>query len=110
VGLELGPFSIVSTIEELLGRNSSGFGLGNREYGHGDSLRWPLDTLYPQKLALSSPASGDRSAGIVRSRTKATEFVFVLVFFFSVVLASFFLKSTDVFHFLKFFSNFSSEK
>jgi hypothetical protein len=31
--------------------------------------------LYPQKLALTSPTSGDRSAGIVRSRTKATELV-----------------------------------
>ena len=31
--------------------------------------------LYPQKLALTSPTSGGRSVGIVRSRTKATEFV-----------------------------------
>jgi hypothetical protein len=29
--------------------------------------------LYPQKLALSSPAGGGRAVGIVRSRTKATE-------------------------------------
>jgi hypothetical protein len=29
VGLEQGPLSLVSTIEELLGRNSSGFGLEN---------------------------------------------------------------------------------
>jgi hypothetical protein len=29
----------VSTIEELLGRNSSGSGLENREYGRGDTLR-----------------------------------------------------------------------
>jgi hypothetical protein len=29
----------VSTIEELLGRNSSGSGLENREYGRGDPLR-----------------------------------------------------------------------
>jgi len=34
--------------------------------------------LYPQKLALISPTGGGRSVGIVRSRTKATEF---LVFF-----------------------------
>jgi hypothetical protein len=32
--------------------------------------------LYPQKLALTSPTSGGRSVGIVRSRTKATEFSF----------------------------------
>ena len=32
--------------------------------------------LYPQKLALTSPTSGGRSVGIVRVRTKATEFSF----------------------------------
>jgi hypothetical protein len=32
-------------------------------------------TLYSQELALTSPASGGRSVGIVRSRTKATQFV-----------------------------------
>jgi hypothetical protein len=37
-------------------------------------LRWPRNTLYPQKLALTSPTSGGRSVGIVRLRTKATEF------------------------------------
>ena len=31
--------------------------------------------LYPQKLALTSPTGGGRSAGIVRSRTKARELV-----------------------------------
>jgi len=35
--------------------------------------------LYPQKLALTSPTGGGRSVGIVRSRTKATEFIFSLV-------------------------------
>jgi hypothetical protein len=39
VGLERGPLRLVSTIEELLGRNSSGSGLENREYGRGDPLR-----------------------------------------------------------------------
>jgi hypothetical protein len=39
VGLERGALSLVSTIEELLGRNSSGSGLENREYGRGDPLR-----------------------------------------------------------------------
>jgi hypothetical protein len=50
-------------------------GLENREYGRGDPLRWPRDTLYPQKLALTSPTSGGSSVGIVRLRAKATEFV-----------------------------------
>jgi hypothetical protein len=33
-------------------------------------------TFYPQKLALTSPTSGGRSVGIVRSWTEAMEFVF----------------------------------
>jgi hypothetical protein len=40
-----------------------------------------LPTLYPQKLALTSPTSGGRSIGIVRSRTHATDFSFFLVFY-----------------------------
>jgi len=31
--------------------------------------------LYPQNLALTSPTGGGRSVGIVRVRTKATEFL-----------------------------------
>jgi hypothetical protein len=42
----------------------------------GNPLRWPRNTLYPQKLALTSPTSGGRSVGTVRSRTKTTEFSF----------------------------------
>jgi hypothetical protein len=79
VGLERGPLSLVNTIEEPLGRKCSGFGLENREYGRGDPSRWPRSSLYPQKLALTSPTSGGRSAGIVLSRTQATEFSLVLV-------------------------------
>jgi len=33
--------------------------------------------LYPQKLALTSPTGGGCSVGIVRVRTKATEFFFI---------------------------------
>jgi hypothetical protein len=72
VGLERCPLSLVNTIEELLGRTSSGSGLENREYGRGDPLRWPRDTLYLQKLALTSPTRGGSPVGIVRLRTKAT--------------------------------------
>jgi hypothetical protein len=39
VGLERGPLSLVSITEELLGRNSSGSGLENKEYGRGAPLR-----------------------------------------------------------------------
>ena len=35
--------------------------------------------LYLQKLALTSPTGGGRSVGIVRVRTKATEFVFFVL-------------------------------
>jgi hypothetical protein len=37
--------------------------------GRGDPLRLPRNTLYPQKLALTSLTSGGRSVGIVRLRT-----------------------------------------
>jgi len=36
--------------------------------------------LCPQKLALTSPAGGGRSVGIVLSRTKATEFSFTYTY------------------------------
>jgi hypothetical protein len=66
VGLERGPLCLVSTIEELLGRKSSGPGLESREYGRRDPSRWPLGILHPQKLALTSPTSCSRSVDIVR--------------------------------------------
>jgi hypothetical protein len=77
LGLERGPFSLVSTIEELLERESSGSGLENREYGCRVLSRWPRGTLYLQTLTLTTPTSGDRSVGLVCSQTQATE-----VFFF----------------------------
>jgi hypothetical protein len=49
---------------------SSGSCLENREYGRRDPSRWQRGSLYPQKLALTSPTSGGRSVGIVRSRTQ----------------------------------------
>jgi hypothetical protein len=39
VGVERGPLSLVSTIEELLGRKSSGSGLEIREYDRRDPSR-----------------------------------------------------------------------
>jgi hypothetical protein len=81
VDLERGPLSLVSTTEELLGRNSSGSGLENREYGRREQSCWPRGTLYPQKLALSSPTSGGSVAGIVRLQTQATEFSFFFQFY-----------------------------
>jgi hypothetical protein len=43
-------------------------GLEGREYGCGDPLCGPRDTLHPQKLALTSPTSSGHSVSIVRSR------------------------------------------
>jgi hypothetical protein len=64
----------VSTIEELRERKISGSGLENREYGRVVPSRWPPESLYPQKLAVTSPTCGGRPVGIVRLVTKATEF------------------------------------
>jgi hypothetical protein len=78
VRLELGPLSLVSTIEELLERKSSGSGLENRESVHrGSSALVRATPLYPQKLALSSSTSGGRSVCMVRSRTQTTSLVSV---------------------------------
>jgi hypothetical protein len=85
VGLERGPLSLVSTNEELPGRNSSGSRLENREYGRGDPLCWPCDTFYPQKLTLTSPERGGRSVGIVRLLTKATSIVLHTIWLYRTV-------------------------
>jgi hypothetical protein len=50
----------------------------SREYGRWDPLRWPRDTLYSQKLVLTSPTRGGPSAGIVRSPRSV--FVGLLIF------------------------------
>jgi hypothetical protein len=60
---------------------SSGFCLENRECGRRVPSRWLRGTLYPQKLAITSPTSGFRSVGIVRSRTQTMEFVCLLFLF-----------------------------
>jgi hypothetical protein len=74
VGLERGPISLASTIEELLKRKGSSSGLEIREYGRRNPSRRPRDTLFPQKkLALTSPTSSGCSDSVVSSRTKATE-------------------------------------
>jgi hypothetical protein len=58
----------------------------------GNLLRWPRDTLYPQKLALTSQTSSDRSVGVVRLGTKGTDFFFK----FPTVLDAF-LKRKEIF-------------
>jgi hypothetical protein len=63
--------------EELLERKSWGSGLERRQCDCGDPLRWPRDTLYTQKSALTSRTSGGRSVGIARSRIQTTGFSFL---------------------------------
>jgi hypothetical protein len=79
VGLERDPFSLMSTIEELLERKSGDSSLENWEYGGRDQSHWPSGTLFPQNLALTWPTSGGRSVGIVPSQTHATEFLIIII-------------------------------
>jgi hypothetical protein len=74
VGLERGPLSLVSTTEELLDRKVAApvykteiTALGIRRADH-------ATPFYRQKLAITSPTSGGRLVGIVRSLTQAMEF------------------------------------
>jgi hypothetical protein len=54
VGLERGPLSLVSAIEELLKRKGSGSGLKNRGYGSRDPPCWPRDTPLPTNVGACS--------------------------------------------------------
>jgi hypothetical protein len=72
VGLERGQLRLVRTIEELLGRKSSGSGLETENTAVGIHHADHVAPLYPQELVLISPTSGGRSVGIVLSRAKAT--------------------------------------
>jgi hypothetical protein len=79
VGLEWGPLSLVSSIEELLERKSSGSGLESREDGRRGPSCWPCGTPYWQTLALTSPTSGGLSVGIVRGPRPQSLVFLVLV-------------------------------
>jgi hypothetical protein len=63
--------------------------VGNRCADH-------VTPFYPQKLSLTSPTGGGRSVGIVRSRTKATVFSF-LVLCTSAFVGPFYLVDKTVF-------------
>jgi hypothetical protein len=54
-------------LRSYLEEKSSSSSLEIREYGRRDLSRWPRDTIYPRKLALTSPTSSGRSVGIVHS-------------------------------------------
>jgi hypothetical protein len=57
LSFDQGPLSLLSAIEVVLERKSSGSGLETRKYGRRDSSRLPRDNLYPQKFTLISPTS-----------------------------------------------------
>jgi hypothetical protein len=73
----------MSTIQELLERKSSGSGLETVITAIGIRHADYSTPFYLQKLALTSPISGDRLIGIVRPRTQATEFLCLLYLKFS---------------------------
>jgi hypothetical protein len=62
VDLERGPLSLVSTIEELLERKSSGTDLENQEYSRRNPSRWPRVTPLSEKLGINF-ANNRRSLG-----------------------------------------------
>jgi hypothetical protein len=73
VGLERGPLSLVSTTEELVDRKvaapvykTENTAVGTRHADH-------VAPSFRKKLAITSPTSGGRSVGIVRSRTQTME-------------------------------------
>jgi hypothetical protein len=71
-----GPGSIPGTTRKESSGSGTGSCLESREHGRMDPSRRPHGNLYPQKLAITSPTSGGRSVGVVRSRTQTTEFFF----------------------------------
>jgi hypothetical protein len=78
-GLQRGPFSLVSTIEELLGGKITGSGLESREYDRKGSTTLTTWHFITAKVGTNS-ADGSRSPGIVHSLAQATEFRRVLSF------------------------------
>jgi hypothetical protein len=58
VSPQQGSLSLASTTEELLSRKYSSSGLDNRKYGRKDPLYRPRNTLFAQKVTLTSPKSG----------------------------------------------------
>jgi hypothetical protein len=76
VGLKRGPLSLVSTTEELLDRKVAApvYKTENTAVGirHADHVVPSIR----KTLAITSPTSGSRTIGIVRSRTETMEFSF----------------------------------
>jgi hypothetical protein len=91
MGLKRSPLCLVSTIEELLERKSIGSCLESRKYG----LRDPVTLTWHRLSATvgtTSPTSGGRSIGIVRSRTHAMEFSLVAYIYLTISRKKLFLR------------------
>jgi hypothetical protein len=88
VGLERGPLSLLSTIEELLERKSNGFELERQITAVGIHPTDSATPLYPRELALTSPTNGGRSVGTVRWRTKTKDLSLVLIIIIIIRLCS----------------------
>jgi hypothetical protein len=75
VGLEWDPLSLMSTIEELLGRKSSGSGLKSEKTAVG--IRH-ADHVHPVSAKVGTNLAEKRRSlsRVVRSRTQATELIF----------------------------------
>jgi hypothetical protein len=70
VGLERGPLSLVSTTEELLDRRIAAPVYETENTATGIHHADHVGPFIRKKLAITSPTSGGRSVGIVRSRLR----------------------------------------
>jgi hypothetical protein len=73
VGMERGSLSLLSSIQELLERKSSGFVIEAENTAVGIRHADQVTSSVCKKLAPTSSTSDGLSVGIVHSRTQATE-------------------------------------
>jgi hypothetical protein len=81
VGLEWGPFSLVSTTEELLGRESSGSGLEIREYSRRNLSCWPRGANKRRSLGWYSSLADSNHKLLYHSEVSSTLAYYVILFY-----------------------------